>query len=125
MCISKQIMWIISKSPSEIFLAYVCNRVCPRFFDQDGHETMYASSENKHFFTKSCHRQTYKNYEHPLRTYQNSLFQNHFSVLKIGQILPRIFSIKNIGLGRDFPTNFYQKMLIFKILYFLKYVCSA
>ena len=24
---------------------------------------MYASSGNKHFFTKSCHRQTYQNYE--------------------------------------------------------------
>ena len=34
-------------------------RVCPRFFDQVGHDTMYASSGNKHFFTKSCHRQTY------------------------------------------------------------------
>ena len=33
------------------------------FFDQVGHETMYASSGNKHFFTKSCHRQTYQNYE--------------------------------------------------------------
>ena len=31
----------------------------PRFFDQVGHKTMYASSGNKHFFTKSCHRQTY------------------------------------------------------------------
>ena len=30
-------------------------RVRPRFFDQVGHETMYASSGNKHFFTKSCH----------------------------------------------------------------------
>ena len=38
-------------------------RVRPRFFDQVGHETMYASSANKHFFTKSCHRQTYQNYE--------------------------------------------------------------
>ena len=38
-------------------------RVRPRFFDQGGHEAMYASSENKHFFTKSCHRQTYQNYE--------------------------------------------------------------
>ena len=27
-------------------------RVRPRFYDQVGHETMYASSENKHFFTK-------------------------------------------------------------------------
>ena len=38
-------------------------RVRPRFFDQVGHETMYASIGNKHFFTKSCHRQTYQNYE--------------------------------------------------------------
>ena len=35
--------------------------VRPRFFDQVGHETMYASSGNKHFFTKSCHCQTYQN----------------------------------------------------------------
>ena len=42
---------------------YVKIRVRPRFFDQVGHETMYASSGNKHFFTKSCHRQTYQNYE--------------------------------------------------------------
>ena len=34
-------------------------RVRPRFFDQVGH----ANSGNKHFFTKSCHRQTYQNYE--------------------------------------------------------------
>ena len=38
-------------------------RVRPRFFDQVGHETMYASSGNKHFFTKPCHRQTYQNHE--------------------------------------------------------------
>ena len=38
-------------------------RVRPRFFDQVGHETMYASSGNKHFFIKSCHHQTYQNYE--------------------------------------------------------------
>ena len=42
---------------------YVLVRVRPRFFDQVGHEAMYASSGNKHFFTKSCHRQTYQNYE--------------------------------------------------------------
>ena len=34
-----------------------------RFFDQVGHETMYASSGNKHFFTKAYHCQTYQNYE--------------------------------------------------------------
>ena len=38
-------------------------RVRPRFFDQVGHETMYASSGNRNFFTKSCHRQTYQHYE--------------------------------------------------------------
>ena len=37
-------------------------RVRPRFFDQVGHETMYASSGYKHFFTKSCNHQTYQNY---------------------------------------------------------------
>ena len=42
---------------------YIPNRVRPKFFDQVGHQTMYASSENKHFFTKSCRRQTYQNYE--------------------------------------------------------------
>ena len=41
----------------------VGSRVRPRFFDQVGHETMYASSGNTHFFTKSCHPQTYQNYE--------------------------------------------------------------
>ena len=38
-------------------------RVRPRFVDQVGHETMYGSSGNRHFFTKSCHRQTYQHYE--------------------------------------------------------------
>ena len=38
-------------------------RLHSRFFDQVGHEIMNASSGNKHFFTKSCHRQTYQNYE--------------------------------------------------------------
>jgi len=33
------------------------------FFYQVWHETVYASSGNNHFFTKSCHRQTYQNYE--------------------------------------------------------------
>ena len=41
----------------------IFNRVRQRFFDQVGHETMYVSWGNKNFFTKSCHRQTYQNYE--------------------------------------------------------------
>ena len=55
-------------------------RIISRFFDQVGHETTYASSENKHFFTKKCHQ----NYEQPPRTSQNSDFQSRFSLLKIG-----------------------------------------
>ena len=35
----------------------------PRFFDQVGHQTKYVSIGNRHFFTMSCHRQTYQNYE--------------------------------------------------------------
>ena len=58
------------------------SRVRPRFFDQVGHETMYASRGNKHFFTKLCHRQTYQNYEKPPQTSQNLYF-------KIGQIFPK------------------------------------
>ena len=38
-------------------------RVRPRFFDQVGHETMYESNGNEHFFTKYCHCQTYQDYE--------------------------------------------------------------
>ena len=53
------------------------------FFDQVGHETMYASSENKHFFTKSCHHQTHQNYEQPPQTSHNSYFQSHISVLEL------------------------------------------
>ena len=49
--------------PSSVPVKYLLNRVRPRFFDQVGHESMYASSGNKHFFIKSCHHQTYQNYE--------------------------------------------------------------
>ena len=49
-------------------------RVIPRFFDQVGHETMYAYIENKHFFTKLCHPQTYENYEQFPQRLQNSYF---------------------------------------------------
>ena len=62
-------------------------RVRSRFFHQVGHETMYVSSGNKRFFTKSCHRQTYQNYEQPPQTSQNS--KSHFPVLKIGRIFPK------------------------------------
>ena len=65
-------MRILPESPDQTVLS----RVRPRFFDQVGHETMYASNGNKHFFTKACHRQTkYQNYEQPPQRLQNSDFQ--------------------------------------------------
>ena len=48
----------------------------PRFFDQVGHQTTYVYIGNKHFFTKSCHRQTYQNYEQPPQRLQNSYFES-------------------------------------------------
>ena len=45
----------------------IWTRVCPRFFDLVGHETMYASSGNKHFFSISWHCQTYQNYDQSLK----------------------------------------------------------
>ena len=60
------------------FACNLCIRYRPRFFDQVGHETMSAYIENKHFFTKSCHRQTYQNYEQPPQSLQNLYFQSQF-----------------------------------------------
>ena len=37
------------------------------------------------FFNKSCHCQTYQNYEQRPQIHQNSYFQSHFSVLKISR----------------------------------------
>mgnify|MGYP001444650994 CR=1 FL=1 len=71
---------IESKINLDMHAIHTTARVRPRFFDQVGHESMYASSGNKHFFTKSCHLQTYQNYEQPPQTSQNSYFQSHFSV---------------------------------------------
>ena len=88
----------------------VSSRVRPRFSDQVGHETIYASSGNKHFFTKSCHRQTYQNYKQPPRTSQNSyVLQSHFSVLKVGRI---------------FKKKFYEEYLTMRPILFLKHFIS-
>ena len=50
----------------------------------------YAYIGNKHFF-KSCHRQTYQNYEQPPQRLQNSYFQSHFSASKINRIFLKFF----------------------------------
>ena len=67
-------------------------RVRPRFFDQVGHETMYASSRKKHFSLNYVIVRLTKIMNilfEVHRTYQNSYFQSHFSVLKIGWMFPK------------------------------------
>ena len=44
-----------------------------------------------HFFTKSCHRQIYQNYEQPPQSMQNLYCQNHISASKISQIFLNCF----------------------------------
>ena len=56
----------------------VYSRYRQMFFDQVGHQTMSAYIENKHFFTKSCHRQTYQNYEQPPETSLIHTFKVNF-----------------------------------------------
>ena len=53
--------WGVKNDPKSQTL--VMDQSPSKIFDQVGHETMYAYSGDKHFFTKSCHRQTYQNYE--------------------------------------------------------------
>ena len=50
---------------------------------------MLLISGKRQFFTKSCHRQTYQNYEKPPQTSQNSDFQSYFSMSKVDQIFPK------------------------------------
>ena len=48
------------------------SRVISKNFDPVGHKTMYASSGNKHFFTKSCH--------HHIRLGDQLLLENVFEI---------------------------------------------
>ena len=51
----------------------------PRFFEKSNYK---APIKNKNFFTKSCHHQTYQNYEQPHQRLQNFDFQRPFSASK-------------------------------------------
>ena len=73
-----------------------------RFFLQDGHETTYESTGDKHFFTILCHCQTYQNYQPIPQRSENSYFQSYFSALNISGIILNFFSVKNIRLGDQF-----------------------
>jgi hypothetical protein len=88
---------------------YVNNRDRPRFLDQVGHQTIYAYIGNKHFFTKSCHRQTYQNYEQPPQRMQNLYLSKSFFSIKNQLNLSDFFSMKNIRLGDQlFEMKFFD-----------------
>ena len=62
---------------------------------QVGKKTIYASSGNKHFFTKSCHSQSYQNCEQSPqklgtflknKAFKNQDFQKHF-LIKAGLLV--------------------------------------
>ena len=58
-----------------------------------------TSIGNKHFFTISCHRQIFKNYEEPPQISKNSEFQSLFFNIKNQWNLSEFFSVKNIRIG--------------------------
>ena len=76
---------------------YILKAVCPVDTVQDFliklgiKPRLHTYIENKHFFTKSCHRQTYQNYEQPPQSLQYLYFQSHFSASKIKGIFLIIF----------------------------------
>ena len=71
---SQHVLFISVGATISNSLIHMSNRYRPRFFDQVGHQTMSAYIENKHLFTKSCHHQTYQNYEQPTQSLQNLYF---------------------------------------------------
>ena len=106
----KGLNMLLSKN---VFTRELYSRDRLRFFDQVGHQTTYAYIGNKHFFTKSCHCQTYQNYEQPPQSLQNVYFQSHFSPSKINRIF-LIFFFKEYNTRRTTFTNeiFWKRWLL-------------
>ena len=74
---------------SDMYIRYLS-----RFFDCWAHETTYAYIGNKHFFTKSCHCQTYQNSKISWQKMPIFDFQSDFSMSKIIQIFLKKFFIE-------------------------------
>ena len=101
-------MWYVyvaqSHSVQKLYM-YVHIRYLSRFFDRGAHETMYAYIGNKHFFTKSCHCQTYQNSKISWQKMPISDFQSEFSMSKIIRIFLIFFP--------KMTSNFCQLILEF------------
>ena len=72
------------------------SRYHSRFVVRVGHETMYASRGYKHFFTKSCHCQTYS-YLSNKRTCPLILFKNKVQPTLLAPIFNFDLSTKNFN----------------------------
>ena len=90
--------------PSKLYgtfdLVWVPIRYLLRFFDRWAHETMYAYIGNKHFFTKSCHHQTYQN--------SKISWQKMCSILLIKGFKNR--SYQKMPITTNVPLNWYSSM---------------
>ena len=113
--------WAPCATRYTLCLACMLNRYRLRFFDQVGHQTTYASIENKHFITKSCHRQTYQSYEQHPQSLQNLFFQSLFLASKISQIFLNCFFCKEyLTSWSTFINEIFWKLWFLKYFVFLK-----
>ena len=60
------------------FVAYLVDTVQDFLIKLGIKPRLHICIENKHFFNKPFHHQTYKNYEQPPQSLQNLYFQSHF-----------------------------------------------
>ena len=90
-----------------------------RFFDQVWHQTTYLSIGNKHFFSKSCHRQTYQNYEKKIAIFV--LSKSFFSIKNQRNRSDYFFWEEFQTRRTTFKMKFFENFLVlFKVLSFLK-----
>ena len=73
------------------------SRVLSRFFDRVGHETTYASSGNKHFFTNNVNVRLTKIMNNLVKDLKN--LKVIFQCLKLVESYLIFISVKNISLG--------------------------
>ena len=89
MLLQQQLHWVALSS-----------RYLSRFFDCWAHETTYAYIGNKHFFTKSCLHQTYRN--------SKISWQKMCSILVIKGF--KNWSFQKMPITKIVPLNWYSSM---------------
>ena len=74
----------------------MCNRDCPRFFDQVGHQTTYAYIGNKHFSLNHVFVRPTKIMNNLVKDLKILSFKVIFKCLKLVESFQKEFSVKNI-----------------------------